>query len=219
MKSKPSLDELGERTAHLLELVRSGFKPYSPESYLYRQLVGYSRSDRFLTDDHIEMIYVTLGAWGMSSRAAKLAPYEKFLGSVRKHVDVIKSLKGLILQDLSDREFEWQLTVLSGLYKSMAIAEEGRPPFVSFSKAMHFMLPDLCVPMDRHYTLNFFGGEHLVSTKGFELYGEIYRKYRTYAINHPELSSYLDNKWNLSVPKILDNIVIGYRSSTEGMNI
>ena len=135
---------------------------------------------------------------------------ENFNRSVRENENDIRILNGLKLELLGDDAFEEQLKVQGDLLPSLAISDPNRPAFVSFSKAMHFMVPDLVVPIDRKYPLSFFGGEGRIFTSGFKLYTEIYRSYLAYARTHPELRDCLDSGWNLSVPKVLDNFVIGY---------
>jgi hypothetical protein len=215
MKFRHSLDDLGNDMHLLLKQSKTAFKPHFPDTYLYKRVVALARNDGFLSEDHIELVYVTLISWGMNQRSAKLVSYEDFERSVRENEGDIRILKDLKLELLSDVAFEEQLKVQGDLFRSMAISDPNKPAFVSFSKAMHFMLPDLIVPMDRKYTLSFFGGEGRVSTGGFDLYRDIFRKYWLYATEHSELRNYLDTDWTLSVPKLLDNLVIGYRKLKE----
>jgi hypothetical protein len=78
---------------------------------------------------------------------------------------------------------------------------------------MHFLLPNLCIPIDRKYTLNFFyNNTYLNSKKEFEIYTQINKLFLKIYNTH-DLSVYLENGmiiWNTTIPKILDNIVIGY---------
>jgi len=42
----------------------------------------------------------------------------------------------------------------------------------------------------------------------FELYKSIYLEFIEFSREHPELSKYLNNDWNQTIPKIMDNIII-----------
>lgn len=80
---------------------------------------------------------------------------------------------------------------------------------------MHFLLPELLVPMDRTYTLGYFLGRTNLNgglESQFQLYEEIYLEFVSFAAGHPELSKYLDNYWNQNIPKIMDNIIIGHHN-------
>jgi len=87
---------------------------------------------------------------------------------------------------------------------------ENDTPIVSGTKALHHILPDLVVPMDRAYTQKFFGwhnpqfqyGQGRCFKLAFEGFCHI-------AANVP-LQSYVDTGWNSSNTKIIDNAVVGF---------
>jgi len=73
---------------------------------------------------------------------------------------------------------------------------------------MHFILPDLIMPIDRKNTLNFFYG----NAAELENYFTRIFSY-SYEIAHRiDLQSFPDSTWNQSVPKIIDNAIISKMS-------
>jgi len=93
--------------------------------------------------------------------------------------------------------------ILGKLYDNLSLMET-KGKLVSNSKMMHYLLPDLVIPMDRQNTLNFFFGNTNESKEKFlDIIECTY--YITQEIN---LSKFLDDEWNQSVPKIIDNAII-----------
>jgi len=79
---------------------------------------------------------------------------------------------------------------------------------VSNSKTMHFIIPDLVMPMDPQNTLNFFFRNTGESKSRFLTVFE-----RSYQIAKAiDLGPFLDEEWNLSKPKVIDNAIISYMS-------
>ena len=63
-----------------LDNVNRVYRPLSPAIYLYNKLITY-HGDKF-NRDFIELVYVTLDAWNMNSRGAKLLEFGKFENSI-----------------------------------------------------------------------------------------------------------------------------------------
>jgi hypothetical protein len=94
----------------------------------------------------------------------------------------------------------------------LKLVANGKPKLVTFSKTLHFFLPDLVVPIDRKYTLQFFYGSTYVpksDQKQFQRFMEIEQQYLKLQSNI-DFSKFIDDKWNLNIPKTLDNLIIGY---------
>jgi hypothetical protein len=73
---------------------------------------------------------------------------------------------------------------------------------------MHFILPDLVMPMDRQNILTFFFGNTNES-------GSHFLKILCYSreiAQKIELCQFLDKEWNISVPKIIDSSIISKMS-------
>jgi hypothetical protein len=92
---------------------------------------------------------------------------------------------------------------MSEVYGDLNLMETGGR-LVSNSKTMHFMLPDLVMPMDRQNTLNFFYGNTGESPEKFmDIMDCAYQ-----VAQRSDLRRYLDKKWNQSIPKVIDNAII-----------
>lgn len=185
------------------------FRTHDPAKYLYRKIADYS-GDRF-SDDFIKLSYVTLVAWDMNTRGAKLSDYEVFKKSILANKNTIELLAH---KTLVDGFYYDSIEILNELYHKLEIVADGKPIFVTFSKLMHFFLPDLVPPMDRKYTLNFFKKNtpnSIISDlpKSFDLYVAILFEYR-YLATKEDLGVFINDGWSKNIPKICDNIVIGY---------
>ena len=69
------------------------------------------------------------------------------------------------------------------------------------------------MPIDRTYTLRFFYNNTNVPqkiAKQFEKHNQIFLAANLFAQKH-NLTQYLDTKWNLNKPKIIDNLIIGHQ--------
>ena len=77
---------------------------------------------------------------------------------------------------------------------------------------MHFFLPDLVVPIDRKYTLSYFYKNVGIAkdrSLQFEKFKEIFHEFWRFASEN-SLEGYKDNVWAKNIPKIIDNVIIGY---------
>ena len=75
-------------------------------------------------------------------------------------------------------------------------------------KVMHFILPDLIMPIDRQNTLTFFYG-HTGELENYfiRIFGYSYE-----IAQRIDLRPFLDDTWNQSVPKVIDNAIISKMS-------
>ena len=189
------------------------YRPHDPGSYLYNKIFEFKFSQKF-SEDFIELLYVTLSAWNMNSRGAKLSDFSVFSESIKEHKSDFKKLEHQKIQDLEKNK-----EIIKDLFDNLKVVDEGKPPLVTFSKTLHFILPDLIAPIDRRYTLRFFYGKNTESCfsskeKQFEVFWHIETEFSKYTQKN-DLNSYVDkNGWNRSIPKIMDNAVIGYISPT-----
>lgn len=106
----------------------------------------------------LKSLYATLQAWGIGSRESKIRPYEAFAAELRRHQRSIEALEAASIDDeqldvLKVSEELWAL--LGGL-----MIVENKAKVVSGTKALHHILPNLVVPMDRKYTQVFFGWQN-----------------------------------------------------------
>ncbi len=194
----------------LIERTKRDYRPLDPGLYLYNLLMNKSQEDIF-SDEYLELVYTTLIAWNMNGRAAKLADINKFKGSIRKNRKEIESMVNMRLEKLTENELKKVIAILQKLFNDLELVKTNSP-LVTFSKTMHFLLPNLIVPIDRRYTITFFYGLRGIPEKGkqFAVFEEIFTKFWELSKKY-DLSRYVDKVWNRNIPKIMDNAIIGFK--------
>jgi hypothetical protein len=178
-----------------------------PSFHFYKRLYqlrnDYNNVELFLSKDyHIDLLYAALISWGMNSRRAKIKDFEEFRRSILLCSDQFKDLETFEKEGIKD--LNKLIPILRNIYENLNLmGSEGK--LVSNSKLLHFLFPKLCVPMDRTYTLSYFYGN---TDESLDKYIEITEL--SYEImNMPEnWDDYLDDKWNTTVPKLIDNAII-----------
>lgn len=210
-----SLKEINEsQILEYLAAADKNYRPYDPGRYLY---VKFCQRNDFLSDEYIELLYIVLVAWGMNSRGAKLDEFDNFRTSILANKDRIQNLREQELR-LESIELGSKQEQFKKLFTSMKLMEEDRTSrFVTYSKTLHLLFPNLCVPMDRKYTLSFYPSNvPKALDRQFEKYWNIMKDMQSFAKEHAEaLRQAFDNKenqkWNQNLPKVIDNILIGMK--------
>ncbi len=228
MKFKPlkfdkliSDKEVFEKT---LVKTRNEYRPFDPGQYLYNLLLEKRKKIDTFSDEYLELVYTTLIAWNMNGRGAKLNDFDKFKESIKKNKDKINSLKEYKIENLSEKEIDKFKEITKELFDSLDLVGKSwtgnkiKSKLVTFSKTLHFLLPNIYVPIDRRYTLDFFYSNKMVPTdsnikknneKQIKVFNELFDKFHELATTY-NLKGYVDNKWNANIPKIIDNSIIGY---------
>ena len=203
-------------------------KPNYPDIYFYTTIVKRVRKEHLnsLLDDEkfIGYIYACLVCWGMRRGTAKLEKFSNFNECIQRQKTGIVEMSDYKLSTLKDEEKKIVTEELIKLYlglagKSNTIKEKrirvmySEAQLVGVSKTMHFLLPDLVPPVDREYTLNFFYDSKNYSEKiAYKKYSEIFDHY-WYICNKRELTKKdlkEERPLDTSVPKLIDNAIIGY---------
>lgn len=183
------------------------YRPYDPGLFLYKLLMNFS--GEFLSDNHIELVYTALIAWNMNSRGAKLCGYKKFRNRLLKESNLLQELRSLYIEKLSNEEFVKVFKKIKKLFSSFEISDT-KTQLISFSKTLHFLLPNLIMPIDRKYTLKFFYNRNNINyNTQFYDFCEIHKILHCVSLRY-NLADYLDQNWNRNIPKIFDNAIIGY---------
>ena len=197
-----------------LEKVEREYHVLDPAWCIYRLLLQ-GTGHRFSTN-YLDESFVLLKAWGMDSKGARLAKPDVFKRSIIANKDDIAELSRLRIENLDSIKSGVVHDKLEQLFDCLELVQSGKPRFVTFSKAMHFLCPNLVPPMDRKYTLGFFGSNQYALRKGnekrqFELFIEIMEEYRLLS-RKLNLKEFVDHRsrWKMNVPKVCDNIVIGH---------
>ena len=179
-----------------------------PELYFYRRVIDLRNNsnsiESFLRNDyHIEILYATLVSWGMNSRRAKMKYFDDFKKSIIDRLNQFKEIE--TFEKSGDIDLIKKLgSTLRKAYENLELMETNAR-LVSNSKLLHFLFPKLLMPMDGANTLCYLYGNTGESLNKYieiiELSSEI--------MNIPEnWDNYLDNKWNITVPKMIDNAII-----------
>jgi len=148
----------------------------------------------------------------MNQQAARLQSFQVFTQSIQENKQAIISLSEYTINTLD----ETALVTLSCLFKNLKLVLTNSP-LVTFSKTMHFYLPNLVTPIDRRYTCDFFNIYPNATSSNLEDFQltifidllKAFNKFsKTYNLfNLVETSS----DWNLNLSKIIDNMIIGHK--------
>ena len=178
-----------------------------PELYFYRRLQNLRNEaltlEQFITSQYnLEILYATLVAWDMNSRAAKMKYFDEFKTNLLEASNELYSLENLFLNNNYD--FTELSSLLRAVYIKLHLMTTSKR-LVSNSKVLHFLFPNILIPIDKKNTLMYL---YESKYESIDRYLEII-KFSLGIISLPEnWQNYLDNKWNFSIPKIIDNAII-----------
>lgn len=191
-----------------LKKYEKSYRLYDPAMYLYKLILDY-KGNRF-SDEFIELVYTTLKAWNMDSRAAKLSSFGTFKNSILKNKKTIKQLLSYKLGKLNESKVEFVLAEVKSLFRDLVLVAKGKPKLVTYSKTLHFFVPHLFMPIDRSYTLNHFPYKQNLQKNSFLVFEKIFRDFNDFACKY-NLEKFIDNNRHRNIPKIIDNMIIGHK--------
>jgi hypothetical protein len=157
--------------------------------------------------EFIRDLHAVLHAWGIGRRGSRLAEPAQLSAALLPHLDQLEALDHLLISEVGDPSNVinrlWQLV------STIAIVDT-KSRIVSVTKALHHLLPDLVVPIDRAWTGAFFAWSmptfdirpEQVFRSAYEAFFDIARAVR------PE--TYVGEGWRSSPAKVIDNGVVGY---------
>jgi len=199
-----------------------------PDLHFYLEVVEQTKcasSQRIvkLLEDRcfLNVLYATLISWGMhnfwsQNKGPKLKPFEEFASNLRNSQvsECLKALAGHSIDEFSEiRNNVIKLYNYLNPYKE----NTGKLKIVGRSKLLHFLLPNLIMPIDRRYVLSYLGlneidriieYNQITEVEAFLTIQEIIWKF---ARDHKDkLEKLLDNEWNQTIPKVIDNLIIYY---------
>jgi hypothetical protein len=160
-----------------------------------------------VTDEQFQRtLYKTLRAWGIGV-SSRLKPFDDFAAILSRLKEAVAPLETAIIDDQrldvgATIDTRWRL-------QSQLPIVENAATLVPVTKALHHVLPELVVPMDREYTQIFFGwhnpqfqyGQRTCFAEAFGAFVQLAR-----AANP---SQYVNRGWNSSRTKVLDNALVG----------
>jgi hypothetical protein len=160
----------------------------------------------------LKSLYRTLKSWGIGQRGSRLLTFDGFVQAFQRCEPAISSLEKCRLDDPSpSRDMTDKLWAL---ISSLAIVEN-EAKLVPCTKALHHVLPDLFVPMDRAFTRVFFGWhgpefqyqQKMVFYDGHEQFARIALK--------ANLAQFIGSGWRTSLTKNIDNALVGFCRSEQ----
>jgi hypothetical protein len=164
-------------------------------------------------DQFLDALYRTLQAWGIGIRASKLKSFDEFVAALRAKRSEIVALENKAIDDpqLNVNETSQQLWRLIDSLDIVA----NNTRIVAGSKALHHLLPDLMVPIDRAYTQRFFCWQsptfqyeqRACFEQAFAAFAEIARR------TNP--GQYINSGWHSSRTKVIDNAIVGLISDQQ----
>jgi len=163
-------------------------------------------------DIFFETLYETLKAWNMNQRGAKLKNLTDIKHSILNSKRDISELYDYELNTLRKSQLEKILNKLKKIFFNLQ-PMQSRTQIVGTSKVMHFLLPNLVMPIDRTYTLKFLS-PNSNSWKDINAEFDEFKKvfltfYKLAKRFNLSIHDTNDQTWNASVPKIIDNAIIG----------
>jgi hypothetical protein len=162
-----------------------------------------------------EMVYALLVSWGMHRMGGgpQMNEFEIFSASVAEHLPTIQSLCSKNISDVTIDEFN----VLESVFENLNAMKSSRK-IVAFSKILAHYLPNIIAPIDNEYTLRFVFGRPRIpdAWDEFGLFRNIHLRLIKKVATHKHFlqtsSQWLNNPdfpWDTSLPKIIDNLIIG----------
>jgi hypothetical protein len=161
-----------------------------------------------LTDEAFQRaLYETLQAWGIGSRASNLRPFPEFVRALHAKADTIEQLDGLAI-DQPALNVGVVGSTLAKLAQSLDIVSN-KVRIVPGSKALHHLLPELVVPIDRAYTQQFFRWANPTLQNFPErCFKEAFNAFVRIA-REANPAQYVGQGWYTSRTKVIDNAIVG----------
>lgn len=185
----------------------------------YREIIDMHRKsnglDSLLHDKAFyPKVRSTLEKWNMDQRGAKLASLNSLKESILAHrLGLIKLYQYKLHSITEDRINHETKGLLKEVFSGLKVMESKRR-IVGVSKALHFLLPDLVMPIDSRYTMDFFYGYNKYSNDievEFGTFMELFMKTKKLVRRLDLTQNDVNNEgWNTSLPKLIDNAIIGF---------
>jgi hypothetical protein len=187
----------------------------------YREIIDMHRTTEKLetildNDEFYRLLHDTLEKWNMNQRGARLKHLDTIKKSILTAKPLLKELyqhKINTIESFENESGQKIIRFLGYVFKGLEIMESKRR-IVGVSKAMHFLLPDLLLPIDSKYTMTcLFGYNKFADNAGkeFETFKDIVvfsqHVVRTLKLTDGDVDGI---QWNTSIPKLIDNAMIGF---------
>jgi hypothetical protein len=189
---------------------------HGPSLYFHRRALE-TNADFGL---RLERVYATLVAWGMhrmGTGGSKMLPFDDFQRSMTPLEGRISEAAGIKAGKIGDSDWD-NIEYIFCHIKVMKSATS----IVGNSKVMAHLLPNIVPPIDREYTLRLLiGSTNIVNNleKEWQLMREILSRFfipvSVDSVIQLAAKRWMADQssfpWDTSVPKIIDNLIIGGR--------
>lgn len=218
-KSKADFLSFVDKSYHRKNKWRENFNFPNSSFYFHQRVIKKIRaSDNYkeLLSKQIflEYVYATLSTWGMDRMdgGARLVKFGDFRKSILDNKVLLTELSTYKINELDEENTPQVKEKLSVLFDSLAVMER-KKRLVGVSKALHHLLPDLVPPMDGKFTLDFFYGNTNYSEKDQEnKFFDMFDRFCFIARKMQLTNKDLTRDWDTSIPKLIDNAIIGFGS-------
>lgn len=208
-----SREDLLKYSQKFSDTYRTGEKSFVYYREIIDEHINYKDINIFLNkDDFYELIYKTLSAWNMNQRGAKLKSIEEIKNSVLSFKNEIIELSKYRIEELNEKELSDVLEKLKPIFINLKPMQSKRQ-IVGTSKLLHFLLPNLVMPIDGKFTMQFIYGHNKYNPeinsefKDFKnIFINFYKIIKKFNIHKGDIDN---QSWKASVPKIVDNAIIG----------
>jgi len=224
MKIIDNLTQSREVFFRYVDLCNSKYR-HGDDLTFYRELIAQHRKigdmNTLITSEaFLQKLYTTLEKWDMNKRGARLIDFPTMRRSVWSHGEDLNKLYKYRLQMLSDEEIQEVQQHLKVLFCGLKVMSTKRS-IVGVSKLLHFLLPDLVLPIDSSNTMLAFYGYNRYEVgeeKEFKTFDNIFERSYKIAKRLSLTESDVDGcDWNCSVPKLIDNAIIGFFIEVKGL--
>jgi hypothetical protein len=163
-------------------------------------------------DGFLDSLAATLKAWGVGSRDAILVEPAEFRRQLRIQAKEITSLESISVEngDEGTDERLWRIIRSLDIVLGRRTGRPTESKIVGGSKALHHVLPELVVPIDRKYVGVFLGRYDRFQSGQAETFRIACERFRQIAIGANPVQHVGRHKWNTSRTKVIDNAIVGF---------
>lgn len=224
MDTDEKINDLIDNFSYYVNLFKTN-NPFSgPSEYFYiHKIISVTKKGDYnevFTKEFIEFIYATLAAWGMhrmgpENKGAKMNDFDSFKECIMQNKNKILELKNIKIDKIEDDVI---IKDIKNLYSSCSGLMKSNSKLVATTKVMHFFLPHLIPPMDREYTMKFFG-KNLPTIKSIDDKKNIEKEMKIfefvfnkmcYISKQVDCSKFMNSEFSPTIPKVIDNAIVSY---------
>ena len=210
-----------------MDIHNRAYRAHSDSKSDYLELIRQHNSTRDYEEllkqsDYTGLAYRTLEDWNMNQRGARLAPLADLRNSILQRAPELSQMKSHRLELLDSDAVQGVLSKLKPLFFDLKVMQtQGR--MVGVSKTLHFLLPNLVMPIDRRNILHLlylgapYSSNPEIEFRHFEeIFGESSQLCQKLSLCRTDV----DNLgWNTSIPKMIDNALIAFLAELPKVNI